>query len=190
MKKNYLIVASCITILTFYDCSSTKTIAKVDNAVEVKIPFSGKEYQSDKNYFRATQVGESPDLATAKKIAVQNAKAGLAANVQALVKRVTDQYTKQTTIGNKRAFENTFEELSREVVSQELSDIKIIGEKLFKLKNGNYRYHIAVEGSKETILNAITDRATKNPKLNFDKSKYEKIFDSEMEKQDQPPSTN
>ncbi|UMB54541.1 hypothetical protein MKD41_03485 [Lutibacter sp. A64] len=184
MKKNYLLTIASITLLILTNCNSTKTLSKVEDMTEIQIPLSGKEYMSNENYFRAKQVGESSDLATAKKIATQNAKADLASNIQSLIKRVTDQYTNQRSVGDKKEFENKFEELSREVVNQDLRDIKVIGEKLFKLKNGNYQYHIAVEGSKETILNGISERINKESKLklDFDKFQFQKIFDDEMKK--------
>ena len=187
MKHIYLIALVSILSFTFFNCSSSKPIAKVNNLKEIEIPLSGKEYETNKNYFRARQVGESMDLATAKKIAEQNAKAELAGNIQTLIKRVTDQYTNQRTVQNKIEFENKFEELSRQVVNQELKEIKIIGEKLFKEKGGKYQYWIAIEGSKKIVYNEMVDKISKEAilQLDFDKYQYEKIFDEEMRKFEQ-----
>ncbi|MBC8147279.1 MAG: LPP20 family lipoprotein [Bacteroidetes bacterium] len=184
MKKANLLVISVITMITLFGCKSTKDISKVNEMTELEIPLSGKEFESDKGHFRAKQVGESPDLSTAKKIAQQNAKAEMAGNIQALIKRVTEQYTNQRTVSDKKEFENKFEELSREVVNQELKDVRVIGEKLYKKKDGIYQYWIAVEIFKETILDNIENGISKDEKLqlDFDKFKFEKIFNEEMEK--------
>src|SRR6185369_3919315 len=96
-----------------------------------------KEYRNDENNFRSKQSGKSPDQATAKKIAYQNARAEMAANINATVKRVTDQYTNQKTVGNAQEFENKFEELSREVVNLEMSNVKELGQKTFKDPSDN-----------------------------------------------------
>ena len=73
MKKLHII----LFVLSFavIGCKSKKEIAKIEDSTEIAIPFSGKQYENNKDFFRAKQVGESTDLATAKKIAEQNAKA-------------------------------------------------------------------------------------------------------------------
>ena len=137
MKKIPVLMSVFLIFMMFYSCKSKKEITKVDEMTEIKIPMTGKEYESDKKYFRAKQVGESSDISTAKKIAEQNAKSELAGNIEAIIKRTTDQYTNQRSVGNKKEFENKFEEISREVVKQDLRGVRVIGEKLFKKKKWN-----------------------------------------------------
>lgn len=187
MRKTYSIVIVSILIMTLFGCKGTKEISKVNQTTEIEIPLSGKDYVSNKDYYRARQVGESTDLSTAKKIAMQNAKSEMAGNIQAMVKRVTDQYTNQRAVNDKTDFENKFEELSREVVNQTLTDVKVIGEKLFKENEGKYQYWIAIESSKENVLKGIQDKISNDEKLklDFDKYQYEKIFNEEMKKFEQ-----
>lgn len=167
-------------------CKSKKAtpVAKETGAVEISVPFSSKEYRSDENAFRAKQMGKSPDMATAKKIAFQNARGEMAGNINAMVKRVTDQYTNQRTVGNAQEFENKFEELSREVVSQELSNVKEIGEKIYKEPDGSYTYWIAIEADKKAVFEKLDARITNDAKLklDYDKMKFQQIFDAEMKK--------
>ena len=58
------------------------------------------------------------------------------------------------------------------------------GEKLFKETNGSYSYWVVIEVSKKSILEAVNDKISKNEKLqlDYDKKKFEDIFNSEMEK--------
>ncbi|GHV68944.1 hypothetical protein FACS1894199_16960 [Bacteroidia bacterium] len=165
-------------------CGGSKKVSSEKGATEIVTPLSGKEYRSDKDYFRTSQSGKSPDLATAKKIALQNAKAELAGNIQSTVKAVTENYTNQRSVGDKQEFENKFEENARTVVNQSLNDVKIIGEKTFKEKDGRFTYYIAIEVSKEPIVNNIADRISKDAKLqlDFDKHQFQKTFDEEMKK--------
>lgn len=182
--KTLLIITTSIGIMLTVNACKTKKLAKTTGAQEITVPFSESKYRSDKDFFRATQSGKSPDLATSKKIALQNAKAELAGNIKALVKRVTDQYTNQRTIGNKQDFENKFEELSREVVEQTLTDVKVMDEKIFKETDGGYSYWTVVEVSKQSILDGVNNKISKNEKLqlDYDKKKFEDVFNSEMEK--------
>ncbi|MCW3076471.1 MAG: hypothetical protein JWO32_1080 [Bacteroidetes bacterium] len=185
MKTSQLLLIPAIAVLTLAGCKSKKqTVQKETGAVEITLPFSTKEFRSDENTFRSKQVGKSPDLATAKKIAYQNAKAEMAGNINSVVKRVTDQYTNQRTVGNTQEFENKFEELSRDVVNLEMSNVKEIGEKTFKEPDGAYSYWIALEADKKAVFDKIDARISSDAKLklDYDKQKFQQIFDSEMKK--------
>jgi hypothetical protein len=163
-------------------CKSVKSVQK--GSEEVSLPFTGKDYRTDKDYFRASQIGKSPDLATAKKIALQNAQTELAGGIQAVVKAVTDNYTNQRTVSDRQEFENKFEENARTVLNQTLSDVKIIGEKTFREQDGRYTYYIAIEMNKESLVNQVVNRISKDAKLqlDFDQHQFRKIFDEEMKK--------
>src|SRR5882724_221309 len=111
-KTTQLLLIPAIAALTLVGCKAKKAtpVQKETGSVEITVPFSGKEFRSDENAFRAKQVGKSPDIATAKKIAFQNARSEMASNINATVKKVTDQYTNQRTVANTQEFENKFEE--------------------------------------------------------------------------------
>lgn len=186
MKTSHLLLIPALAVLTLTGCKSKKAtpVQKETGAVEITVPFSSKDYRSDENTFRAKQMGKSPDMATAKKIAFQNARGEMAANINATVKRVTDQYTNQRTIGNKQEFENKFEELAREVVKMEMSNVKEIGEKIFKEPDGSYTYWIAIEADKKEVFQKIDARISSDAKLklDYDKMKFQQVFDEEMKK--------
>lgn len=185
-KEMYLGVVIIIAFLTV-NCSGTKKVVqeKAEGAVEIILPLSGKEYQSDKENYRAKSSGKSPDIATAKKIALNNAKAEIAGLISSKIKAVTQNYTNQRSVANAQDFENKFENLTTEVVSQQLVDVSIIGEKLLKTGT-NYEYWIAIEVSKQAILNGISNSISKNQKLqiDYDKKKFEEIYNQEMDKLD------
>ncbi len=175
-------------IISLSACKSKKTVStpieKSTGAVEISLPFSAKAYWSDKENFRAKSSGNSMDLQTAKKIAMQNAKSEMAGLIQSTVKKVTDQYTNQRMVSNQQDFNNKFEELAREVTNQELIDIKMIGEKLFQETNNTYTYWVAIEANKQTVLNGIEKGISANKKIeqDYDKKKFEEIFNAEMER--------
>ena len=186
MKKLILPLSICFcTILFFTNCSrKTTTIQKESGATKLITPFNSKEYRSDNDFFRAVQSGKSPDLATSKKIAKQNSRAALAADINALVQRVTDQYTNQRTIGNAQEFENKYEELAREAVMLSLSNVREIGEETQKELDGGFSCWTAIEVGKKEVFDKLDSKISGDAKLklDYDKQKYEKIFNEEMEK--------
>lgn len=181
MKTLFKLSLIAVIVLATASCSSSK---KVSGGQEITLPFADAKYQSDKKFFRAVQSGSSVDLATSKKVALANANSELAGKVQTLVKAVTDQYTNQRTVGDAQAFENKFEEMARLVVNQKLQDITTIGQKTFKEKDGRYTYWIAIEMSKDALIEEVKSRVSNDEqlKLDFDKAQFEKIFNEEMEK--------
>lgn len=193
MKKLMYTAFSIAVALLVVSCGSSKEVVKPavvepvkppSSGVEnVDLPLTGKEYQSDKEFYRAKSSGKSPDIATARKIALNNAKAEIAGLIKTKLKAVTQNYTNQRSTADALDFGNKFDNLTTEVVSQELVDVAIIGEKLQKTAN-IYEYHIAIEVSKQSILNGITNSVTKNEKLmiDFEKKKFEEIYNKEMEK--------
>tara|TARA_B110000503_G_scaffold115391_1_gene173698 strand:+ start:330 stop:902 length:573 start_codon:yes stop_codon:yes gene_type:complete len=184
MKNTSLKFLAIVVIIMSYSCKSTKTIEKTTGAVEISVPFSEGKYKTDKNFFRAKQVGKSMDLATAKKVAIMNAKTELAGTINSTMKSVTDQYTNQRTVGNNQEFENKFEQLARDIVSETLADVRIMDEKILKETDNNYSYWVAIEMSKESVLESMNNRISKDKKLqlDYDKMKFEEVFNSEMEK--------
>ena len=167
-------------------CKSKKgtPINKQTGAIEISVPFSSKDYQSDKENFRAKASGNSIDLTTSKKIALQNAKSEMAGLIQSTVKKVTEQYTNQRQVSTTQEFSNKFEEMVREVTNQELLDVKVIGEKIFQEPTKAYTYWVAIEANKQLVLNGIDKGISKNAKLqqDYDKKKFEEIFNQEMDK--------
>lgn len=186
MKNLRLSLALCglLAIAIAPACRSKKDLAKETGATKITVPLTGKEYNSNDEYFRTKSSGKSPDLTTAKKIALNNAKSEMAGLIQATIKRVTDNYTNQRSIGDRQEYANKFEEMAREVVNLKLSDVKIIGEEIYKEANNSYTYWIAIEASKETVLNGLNSSISKNEKLklDYDKMKFEEIFNQEMNK--------
>lgn len=189
MKKVMYSGLALVATLMLVGCSGTKKVVKEkeEGTVEIVLPLSGKEYQSDKEYYRAKSSGKSPDIATARKIAINNAKSEVAGLISAKIKSVTDNYTNQRSVTDSQDFENKFENMSREVVNQQLVDVQIIGEKLLK-SGSTYEYWIAISVSKKAILDGINNSISKNQKLqiDYDKKKFEEIYNKEMEKMDNP----
>ena len=145
---------------------------------------SGEEYFSDKKFFRANNLGESMDQATAKKRAYTNARADLASSVNTTIKRVVDDYVITREFNNREEIEERYEALTREVVDQQLQGIKTVCEEVVRVNDtGNYKYYVAIELSGEDLVSAINEGISKDERLriDYDYEKFKETFDKEME---------
>ena len=182
LKVNFWIIA-VLLLVAAAGCKSKQPLPSVQaGSVEVEVPFSSREYRSNENFFRATQSGRSPDVSTAKTIALLNARTELAGAVESTIKAVSTNYINQRTVGDRQEFSNRFDQEARAVVNQRLVDVTIIGERAFREQNGSYTVWIAIEMAKDALLNSLNDRISNDERLrlDFDQHQFRKIFDEEM----------
>jgi len=181
-----LMIAALVSVAVISGCKSKEKAASTKDQGEtlIEVYCSGPEFQSNNEYFRANQVGESVDQATAKKKAMSNARADLASAIQTRVKAVIDNYVNSRELNNVEEAEERFESLSREVIDQELTGVKTLCEKTTKTSTGNYKTYIALELAGDELMNAMNARLSQDDKLkiDYDYEQFKKTFDAEMEK--------
>lgn len=169
-------------------CKSKKKQAEVptppEGESEVKVLCSGPEFFTDNKVFRANALGESMDQATAKKKAMSNARADLAASINTRVKSVIDNYVNSREMQNREEVGERYEALSREVVDQQLTGTKTICEKMMKVNStGNYKCYVAIELSAQELLSAYNERLSNDERLriDYDYERFKETFEKEME---------
>lgn len=145
---------------------------------------SGSDYFSTDQVFRATATGESMDRETAKKKARANANSELAKTINATMKIVGDNYVNSTEFNNKEEVTETFQEMARTVVDQELKGAKKICSELTQKPDGNYVSYIAIELSGSSIADAYSKALSQNEKIKADYNyeKFKETFEKEMAK--------
>ncbi len=184
--KSIMMLATLLMAILLSSCKSKEKAASSKDQGEtlIEVYCSGPEYFSNAEYFRANQVGESVDQATAKKKAMSNARADLASAVQTTVKGVIDNYVNSRELNNQEETAEKFESLTREVINQKLTGVKTICEKTTKTAEGKYKTYVAIELAGDELMNAMNERLSKNDKLkiDYDYEQFKKTFDSEMEK--------
>ena len=183
MKKIIFLSVSAFllsTVLT--SCASKKATNQAVGDIEIKIPCA--DFRSDKNYFRATQSFESPDLGSSRENALMQAKSRLSGLIQTQMKSVAERYAADRKIDGKSEFNEKVERTTREIINQALYDIATPCEKTLQKSNGNYNTFVAVECSKETIYNGVDKSLSKDAKLrqDYDQQKFRGVFEEEMEK--------
>lgn len=184
--KTSLILLVMATAFSVASCKSKKKqeVAAPAGEVLVNEYCSGPEFFSNKKTFRGNAVGESMDMQTAKNKSLIEAKQRLASYINTTIKSTVDNYIKDNEHNKKEDLEKKYEGLTREVVNQKLSGIKIICEKVTQLADKNYRAYTAIELDGDEIVAAINDRLTKEEslKVDYDYEKFKKTFEEEMNK--------
>jgi len=183
---NIVMLAALVMIMVISGCKSKEKAASAKDQGEtlIEVYCSGPEFQSNNEYFRANQLGESMDQATAKKKAMSNTRADLASAIQTTVKGVVDNYLNSRELNKVEDLEQKYEALTREVIDQKLTGVKTICEKTTKTSEGNYKTYIALELAGDELMNAMNARLSQDDKLkiDYDYEQFKKTFDAEMEK--------
>ncbi|MCF8335531.1 MAG: hypothetical protein K9H65_02905 [Bacteroidales bacterium] len=181
--RNVLFLA-ILSAFILSGCSSSKKTSTATEEEQITFYCSGEEYQSDDKYFRANAIGESRDQMIARKKAMSNAKASLAGKIETVIKGTTDNYVNSREFNNTEEVEERFESLNREVVNQQLNNVKTICQKHTRTDNGTYKTYVAIEMAGNAVEKAMEDRLSddKSTKVDYDYQKYKETFEKEMEK--------
>ncbi len=186
LVRNLGLAFIAVSLVSFASCKSQKDVIKpTDEMKEVVTPCGDEEFHSDAKFFRGSGIGNSQDQATAKSKANLDAARNLAASINRTLKSVTDRYTNERQIGENSEFEQKFEDMTRDVVNQEMNNVSTVCAKTFQdPKDKKYKVYMALEVAKDELLNNIKDKISKDQKLqlDYDKQKFENIFNEEMDK--------
>ncbi len=180
MKKTLIF---CAIMLIAVACGSKKDAAyKGTKAVDV--PCAGKEYRSDKNHLRALGTGYSTSLQTARDKALVAARAELGTQVNATIKRVTDNFASSYEIGMDEEAKGKFLDMTRQVVAQELVGTIVICDETERTGDGKFRCYVVVEIGGTDLVNKIANSVKNDDKLRIDYEyeKFKEEFEKEMNK--------
>jgi len=194
MKSVFKVMTNCVMLaavvafaaMSVTGCKSSKPASVMEGSKEISVPFSGREYRSDKDFFRASNSYLSRDLSMAKRGALLAARQELAASVEVVIKAVTESYAQERQIADKDEFSQKVEGMTREVVKQTLNDVRVMDEKFFKEADGRFRCFVAIEMSKEPVVRGLSQGISKEAKLqqDFDQHRFRQILEAEMSKLD------
>jgi len=155
-------------LLLIYGCSF-----KMPGLKEVKEPFTGGKYESNGRWFRGTGSGESMSLETSKDKAMLLAKQRLAAGVQTQMKTVSEEYKGERQADKAMGdFNDRFQSLTREVMSQVLIEVQMIDSKTFQKSDRTYICYVALEARKKTLYKKLKEIAAQKTSLSDKDKKY------------------
>ena len=185
MKKLTMILLGAALVIGTASCGSKKKTVNPTLApgeVEIVQYCTGPEYMTDATHFRANGTGLSTDRQVAKDKALVAARAELATEINATIKRVTDRYNSSYNLGEDDETRGKFQDLVRQVVSQSLNGSVVICDKLTRNDQGKYRSYVCVELKGEDFANNLKNGISKDEKLrtDYEYEKFKKVFDEEM----------
>lgn len=185
MYKKFSFVLSLLLVVVISSCNSNKGLSVEDQGeVLIEQYCSGDKYFSDKKTFRGNALGESLDQMTAKKKARSNTQAEIAKTITSTMKIVGDNYVSSSEFNNKEEVTETFNEMSRTVVNEQLAGVVTICEKMTKTAQGKYKCYMAMEIAAEKLVSKYHERLSKDEKLKADYNyeKFKEVFEQEMVK--------
>ena len=144
---------------------------------------SGKDFFSDKKTFRASAIGESLDQMTSKKKARSNAQSELAKTINSTMQIVGDNYVSSTEFNNKEEVTESFNEMARTIVNEELRGAIKICEKFTQTSEGKYKCYMAIELSADKLVAKYHERLSKDEKVKaqYNYEQFKKTFEEAME---------
>jgi len=184
--RNFIGISALMLIVAFgfEGCKSKQKVSAKDAVGKIMedMPCT-KEGRSDKKFFRASSMATSSDLQLSKEKALLLAKQRLVTLIKSTTKTVTDRYINEIGISNKGEVEGKFENITREVANETLSNVVVVCEKSSVLDDGRYNSFIAIEVNRDDVLTGMDNRISNDKKLqiDYDKKKFEEIFNKEMQ---------
>lgn len=145
---------------------------------------TGPEHFSDKKTFRASAVGESMDRNAAKQKARSNARGELGKSIKATMQIVGDNYISSNEFNNREEVTETFNEMTRTIVDEELVGSTIICDKLTQREDGTYVSYVCVELSGSDMVGKYHEALSKDERIKaeYNYEKFKETFEKEMEK--------
>lgn len=171
-----------IGVLVRFKYNNNKTdISSKFEEIEIKCSDCGR---SDKDNFRVMSTGSSSNPVIAQEKALLNAISELSDIIEAKVESVSSKYADTLTTDSNKNIGMQDQQMSRNIINTINSDIKIICSELTKNQNNIYTHYIAIELSKEDLLNRQYKKNSKEKidKIKFDEKKFKEFFDKEMKK--------
>ena len=175
-----------LSALLILGCKSKEEVGvtpKEQGEVLLEQYCSGEEYFSDKKTFRASAIGESLDQMTSKKKARSNAQAELSKTINSTIQVVGDNYVSSTEFNNKEEVTETFNEMARTIVNEQLRGAVKICEKFTKTNEGKFKCYMAIELSADKLVAKYYERLSKDEKIKADYNyeRFKETFEEAME---------
>lgn len=182
--KKLIYLSTAALLLVAASCKSKKGIVVADESNIIAALPCDEFKSSTETVFRATQSQKSSDLSLSREKALVVAKQRLAGLIETKIKSVTDRYVDEYQTNAGLEMKGKFNNLTREIINQQLNDVKILCEKTAREKDGTYTSYVAIEMSKDALKTAMENKLSDKAKLavDYDKMKFEQIYNEEMKK--------
>jgi len=185
IRTTLSLTAAAVFALTLAGCKGKDTLTPKQAGEITIVEYCNEEGQPDKDFFRASATGESMSREAAKKMGRSNAEAMLARSINSTIEIVTDNYVNSSSFNNKEEITETFNDLARTIVDQQLAGAPTICSHLTQKQDGNYVFYCAVELSGADLVSKYNERLTQDERIRaeYNYEKFKETFEAEMAKQ-------
>lgn len=183
--KKVLLLCVAIIALAAVDVSAQSQKKMMGKAVDVPGTKKIGKTEADKKFFRGYGNAKGSTERSAKMKAEMEAKRLITEQVKVTVKTASESYMKEVEVGDAVDFQSSMENMTITAANNVLSGAVPAGYELFYLKKEDkYNAYVMYELDKEEMQNSLTNQISKDEKLRveFDKEKFRKNFESEMDK--------
>ena len=180
MKKIYLLLGAALLVLVMSSCGSEKKVASTLPCPECKSSTDVFRYLG-----QHVAAGDR-QMQQARTMAANAARAELAAQVEATIKRVIDNYTSEYISGDNADFNQRVQDIARTVINKTITGTPVICEGTMPGSTpGNTICYACVELSGKSVMDGITSQIANDDKLrtDFEYEKFKKVLEEEMNKQ-------
>ncbi len=162
-------------------CRSGKKTVRNEFGREIQMPCDERKYRSDNEFIRASQIARSSDLTLSKEKAFMVTQERLASLIESSLRAAARRYANEKGIKMDYDFAERTESMILRSVNTTTSMISIVCEETFVNDNGVYTTAMALEVSKEGILNSFLDRQNRERYFRLDEEMrdFERIFNEE-----------
>lgn len=167
MKKItlFIMLAAAVGVSSCSVKKSTTDIQAVKNKgfSDIDEPFTDGKFLTDGDYFRGRGVAESPNLRFVEKLAEQDARTRIAAQIkqvlQDFLKVYENQYQNELGID----FSEKAEGITQSLINQTLNETEYVAsKKQFNESTGIYRYYYVVQMSKKHLRDSMKKELNNN----------------------------
>jgi hypothetical protein len=149
----------------------------------VQEPFSGKAYESNARFFRATGKATSKQDGIARSKAELLARQSIAQQVNTTIQVVSDNYGKDVETEHLTEAMSRFETLVREITNTTIADVRKVGEEKYLNSEGVYTVFVALEVRKAAMYRHLKKQARLETELSeAARKELERMLDAEIEK--------
>jgi hypothetical protein len=186
--KKFTPLATLATVLfgsaVLFSCGNKEVASTPETRGEVRIVeyCSGPEFLPNKDFFRASATGTSPQREIAKKIARQNAEATLARAIESTVELVAENQATQLGFNTTEEATSKFNELSRTIVNQKMSGAITICQELTMTSDNKYIAYLAIELSGQEIAAKYAERLAEDERVRaeYNYEEFKETFEEVM----------
>ncbi len=181
-KIFYALAVLIVGSFMLTSCGGSKKGTNLSGRKKIDMPCQGED-QSSGSVIRYLATATSPRIDKVKGFAERRGREGLAAMMGVTIKKLSEEYAKQFGNNETDDFVGVIDEMSREIINQEVKGAHATCNEMYEKKDGGYEYWVVMELDINGFFNDMSGKMSEKEKMfiEWSKDKFAKKFDEEFE---------